>query len=87
MPPSRQPLDAALDDVLLQLEAGDAVGQQAAGAVVAVVDMDLIAARAQLLGGGQPGRAGADDADRLAALAAPARSGSTQPSSQAVSVM
>ena len=39
MPPSASRSRAALDDVLLQLEAGDAVDQQAAGPVVAVVDV------------------------------------------------
>jgi hypothetical protein len=33
-----QPVGAALDDALLQLEPGDAIDQQAAGTVVAVVD-------------------------------------------------
>ena len=42
-----QPIDAAHHDRLLQLEAGDAVGQQPAGAVVAVVDMDVIAGDAE----------------------------------------
>ena len=56
---------APLDDRLLQLEAGDAVDQQAADPVVAVVDVDLLALPAQLLGAGEAGRAGADDADRL----------------------
>ena len=64
-----QQLRAAQHDLLLQLEVGDAVDQQAAGAVVAVVDRDPIALRAQLLGGGQARRAGADDADRLVQLA------------------
>ena len=84
--PSRSSFVAALHDLLLQLEAGDAVDQQAADAVVAVVDRDLIALAAQLLGGGQPGRAGADDAD---ALGRSRRGwiGFTQPCSQAVSVM
>ena len=38
-------LHAALDDFLLQLEVRDAVDQQAAGAVVAVIDGDLVAER------------------------------------------
>ena len=58
---------APLDHVLFQLEAGDAVDQQAAGAVVTVVDGDVITGFAQPLGGGQARGAGADDPDRLAA--------------------
>ncbi|MNW04549.1 hypothetical protein D3C71_2006550 [compost metagenome] len=50
-----QAVDAALNDALLQLEAGDAVGQQAARAVVAVIDDDLIAFAAQTVGGGYAG--------------------------------
>ena len=71
---------APLDHVLLQLEVRDAVDQQAADPVVAVVDVDLVAASAQLLGGREPGRAGADDADRFGALARIGRGGFTQPS-------
>ena len=63
-------LDAAHDDILFQLESGDAIGQQAAGAVVPVIDMDFIARDAQIFGGGEAGGAGADDADRLAARGA-----------------
>src|SRR6185312_11697414 len=44
---------------------GDAVDEEPADPVVAVVDMDLIALAAELLGGGEAGRAGADDADRV----------------------
>ena len=62
-------LGAALDHVLFELEIRDAVDQQAADPVVAVVDGHLVALAAQLLGGRQAGRTGADDADRLAALA------------------
>ncbi|MNN54795.1 hypothetical protein D3C81_1696320 [compost metagenome] len=47
-----QAINAALDDALLQLEAGDAIGQQAAGAVVAVIDRDGVAFAAQAIGGG-----------------------------------
>ena len=63
---------APLDDLLLELEAGNAVDQQAADPVVAVVDMDLPALTPQLLGAGEPGRAGADDADRPGAARAAA---------------
>ena len=51
---------------LLHLELGDAVAQQAAGLVGALVDRDGVAGAGQLLGGGQAGRAGADDGDGLA---------------------
>ncbi len=77
----------AQHDVLLQLEVGDAVDHQPADAVVAVVDGDLVAAAAQLLGRGQAARAGADDADRGVQLVDAGRSASTQPRSKAVSVM
>ena len=70
-------LDAALgqervppgDHVLLQLEVGDAIDEEAAGAIVAVVDMNGISLAAKLLGGGEPGGTGANDADRQAELA------------------
>ena len=51
---------------LLHLELGDAVAQQAAGPVGALVDGDGVAGAGQLLGGGQAGRPGADDGDGLA---------------------
>ncbi|MDZ7712395.1 MAG: hypothetical protein U5L06_04460 [Rhodovibrio sp.] len=60
---------AAFDDVLLQLEVRDAVDHQTADPVVAVVDVHLVALAAQLLGRRQTAGPGADDADRLAALA------------------
>ena len=60
---------APLDHVFFQLEVGDAVDQQAADPVVAVVDVDLVAAPAQLLGDREPRGAGADHADRFRALA------------------
>ena len=61
-------LHAAIDHGLLQLESGDAVNHQAAGAVVAVVDLDLIAQLAQLFRRRHAAGAGTDDADRLFAL-------------------
>ncbi len=63
-----QHLRPALDRGLLQLEVRNAVDQQATDPVVAVVDVDLIAALAQLLGDREPGRAGADHADQFGAL-------------------
>ena len=66
---SGQKLGAAFDDVLFELEIGDAVHQQAAGTVVAVIDVDLVALAAQLLRRRHAARPGADDAYRLVALA------------------
>ena len=59
-------LDAAVDVPLLHLELGDAVAQQAADAVGALVHRDRVAGPGQLLGGGETRRAGADDGDGLA---------------------
>ena len=59
-----QPLQPPPDDVFLQLEAGYAVGEQAAAPVVPVVNGDAVAAPPQQLRRRQPGRAGADNADR-----------------------
>src|SRR5690606_34033747 len=64
-----QQLRAAFDDMLFQLEVRDAVDHQPAGAVVAVVDMHLVAEAAQAVGSRQTRRPGADDADALRPLA------------------
>ena len=61
-------LDPPLEVPLLHLELGDAVAQQAADAVGALVDDDVVARTRQLLRGGEPGRARADDRDPLARL-------------------
>src|SRR5437867_8552272 len=66
---AEEPL-APLDDLLLELEVGDAVDQQSADPVVTIVDRNLVALAAQLLGRSETGRAGADNADALGALAA-----------------
>ena len=69
-------VDAPLDDPLLDLEVGDAEADQPAGRLVALEEHDRVAGAAQLLGGREPGRAGADDGDAAAGLegsAAPAR--------------
>ncbi len=50
----REPLDAALHDILLELEVRDAVDEQAAGAVVAVEYRDLVALQTKLLRAGEP---------------------------------
>ena len=59
-------VEARLEVLLLHLEVGDAVAQQAADAVVALVDGDGVAGARELLGGGEAGGAGADDGDGLA---------------------
>ena len=58
--------DAAVDDPLLELEVGHAEADQAARALVALVDDDAVPGGVELLGDGQPRRPGADDADRPA---------------------
>ena len=58
--------DAAVEDGLLHLELGDAVAQQPAGLVGALVDGDGVPGAGELLGGREAGRAGPDDGDGLA---------------------
>ena len=60
--------DAAVDDLLLHLEVGNTVTQQAAGLGVLLVDMDIVAGARELLRGRHAGRARADDGDLLAGL-------------------
>jgi hypothetical protein len=57
---------AAVDVELLELEVRDAVAQQAADGVVALVHDDGVPGPGELLGGGQARRARADDPDGLA---------------------
>ena len=57
---------APVDDPLLELGVGHAEAHQPAGALVALVHGHRVAAAVELGGDGQPGRAGADDGDRLA---------------------
>ena len=59
-------LQPPVEDPLLHLELGDAVAQQPADAVGALEHDDVVAGAGQLLGGGEAGRAGADDGDPLA---------------------
>ena len=59
-------LDTPVDVPLLHLELGDAVAEEAADAVRALVDRDRVARPRELLRGGQARRARADDRDRLA---------------------
>jgi hypothetical protein len=63
-----QLLEPPLDHPLLDLEVRDAETDQAAAGLVALVDGDRVAGAAQLLGGGEPGRAGADHRDGAAGL-------------------
>ena len=79
--------EPAVEAPLLHLEVGDAVAEQAADAVGPLEDRDVVAGAGELLGGGQAGGAGADDGDRLAGRAPWAAAGTTQPSSQARSMM
>jgi hypothetical protein len=58
-------LDAAVDDVLFQFEVGDAVAQQAADAIVFLIDGDRVAGAAQLLRCRQSGWTAADNGDFL----------------------
>src|SRR5690606_18953720 len=58
--------EAPVEVALLHLELGDAVAEQAADAVGALVDGDVVPGAGELLGGGEAGRAGADDGDLLA---------------------
>ncbi len=58
----------AVDVALLHLELGDAVAQQAADAVGPLEHEHVVPGPGQLLGGGEAGRAGADDDDALAGL-------------------
>ena len=77
----------AVEDGLLHLELGDAVAQQAAELVVPLVDGDGVAGAGQLLGGGQAGRAGADDGDGLAGEPVRRLRRRPRPSSKARSTM
>ena len=58
-------LDLCLDDVLLQLKAGNAIGEHAARALVLLEHDGLVALLGQIEGTGQTGRAGTDDGDLL----------------------
>src|SRR5690606_16996528 len=61
-----QQLHATVDHLFLQLHVGDAVHQQSADAVRALVYRDLVPGLVQLGGSGQSGGPGADDRDFLA---------------------
>ena len=59
-------VDALLDELVAELEVGDAEAEEAADEMVAFVDGDEVAGAVELLGAGEAGGAGADDGDRLA---------------------
>ena len=58
-------LDLGLDNILLQLKAGNAVGKHAARVLVLLEHDGLVALLGQIEGAGQTGRTGADDGDLL----------------------
>ena len=63
-----QLVEAALDHPLLDLEVRHAEAHEPAAGLVALVDRHRVAAAAQLLGGGEARRAGADHRDAAAGL-------------------
>ena len=58
-------LNLGLDNILLQLKAGNAVGEHAARALVLLEHDGLVALLGQIEGAGQAGRTGTDDGDLL----------------------
>ena len=58
-------LDLGLDNILLQLKAGNAVGKHAARVLVLLEHDGPVALLGQIKGAGQTGRTGADDGDLL----------------------
>ena len=58
-------LDLGLDNILLQLKAGNAIGEHAARAFVLLEHDGLVALLGQIEGAGQTGRAGTDDGNLL----------------------
>ena len=67
MPSARSRSTRRFDDALVELHVRNAVHQQAADAVGALVDGDRVAGLVELIGGGEARRARADDGDLLAA--------------------
>ena len=80
-------LEPPVEVALLHLELGDAVAQQAADAVGPLVDRHGVPGPGQLLGGGEAGRAGADDGDGLARQRRGGCGHDASPSSQARSMI
>ena len=74
-------------NALLQLELGDAVAQQPADAIGALEHGHRVAGAVQLLGGGQARRARIRRPRRACRCASPAAAASTQPSSNARSMI
>ena len=72
-------VEPAVQVALFHLELGDAVAQQPADAVVALVDGDGVPGAGQLLRGGEPGRSGADHRDRACRSGARGGCGTTPP--------
>jgi hypothetical protein len=60
-----QPVDAAHDNGLFEFEPRNAISQQAARTVMAIIDMHFITSDAHIFGGGEPRRPRTDHADRL----------------------
>ena len=79
--------EPAIEDALLHLELGNAVAQQAADAIGALEDRHQVAGAVELIGGGEPGRARADDGDPLAGPRRAGGRGTIQPSSNARSMI
>ena len=63
-----QQLVPALNHMLFQLEPRNAIDQQPANAVIAIIDCHLIALLSQHIGGGKASRSRANNPDRFAAL-------------------
>src|SRR5690606_30462417 len=59
---------AAVDMILLDLEVGNAVAHQSAGLAFTLIDVNLVASAAKLLGRSHSRRSGADDGYALAGL-------------------
>ena len=61
-------IDAAIDEMLLHFEVGDAVAHQPAGLGVLLEHMHVVPRPRELLCAGEPGGSGSDDRDGLAGL-------------------
>ena len=78
---------APVDVMLLHLEVGNAVAQQAAGLGVLLVDVHVVAGARELLRAGKAGRPRADDRDASCRSCSAGGSGLIQPSAMARSAM
>ena len=61
-------LQAAVQDLLLHLELGDAIAQKTADTVAALIDRHVMTGPCELLSDGKPGRPRANDCHRLTRL-------------------